>query len=137
MSMRHEHGTAIICSLGPSVRCPERRCSCAMSLMGVLNHVPGTSLFVDHFQHSGSTSRLHPGAVFFFTHCHSDHMNGLAPGWRLGELHKSTGTAPFLQRTFGAGLPGPLKTYPAATHNSSKLSVPFLLIPPHCCSSKI
>ena len=80
-----------------------------MSLMAASNPVPSTSLFVDHFQLSDSTSRLHPGAVFFLTHCHSDHMTGLSPYWKLGELHTSTGTAPFLHRKFGRL---PLKTHP-------------------------
>ena len=81
-----------------------------MSLMGASNPVPSTSLFVDHFQLSDSTRRLHPGAVFCLTHCHSDHMVGLSPHWKLGDLHTSTSTAPFLQRKFGVGLP--LKTHP-------------------------
>ena len=81
-----------------------------MSLMGASNPVPSTSLFVDHFQLSDATRRLHPGAVFCLTHCHSDHMVGLSPHWKLGDLHTSTSTAPFLQRKFGVGLP--LKTHP-------------------------
>ena len=80
-----------------------------MSLMSALNPVPSTSLFVDEFQPSEATRRLHPGAVFFLTHCHSDHMNGLSRHWRLGELHTSTGSVPYLQRKFGKL---PLKTHP-------------------------
>ena len=41
------------------------------------------------------------GAVYFLTHCHTDHMEGLRPGWAHGELYCSVLTASLLASLHG------------------------------------
>ena len=78
-------------------------------MMGAPGPVPTTSMFVDNFQRC----HLHPNAEFFLSYAHSDHMKGLCPGWRLGKLHCSNGTALFLHMKFGKShLTAMIRTHP-------------------------
>lgn len=60
--------------------------------MGMLRGpLRGTGIYVDYFAAS-----CIPGAAYFLTHYHADHMDGLSEGWARGPLYCSSVTARLL-----------------------------------------
>lgn len=56
--------------------------------------LPGTHIYTDYF-------RGDRGAVYILSHCHTDHMDGLCPGWDRGELYCSELIAGLLASVHG------------------------------------
>ncbi|CAG9313598.1 DCLRE1B_1 [Blepharisma stoltei] len=60
--------------------------------------IPNTNIVVDGFKHSAELEN--PFYVFFLTHMHSDHYQGLSPSWNRGPIYCSPPTALMLHDRF-------------------------------------
>ncbi len=92
-----------------------------LTQLPVVDYLAGTPIRVDSFSPAPGS----PGAVYFCTHAHADHLVGLSPTWDLGLIHCSAITADLLKLRFGPSLP----VHPLELDSAHTFCVPFSELP--------
>eukprot|EP00898_Chlorokybus_atmophyticus_P005360 jgi/Chlat1/5825/Chrsp4S06177 len=78
--------------------------SAAAALSAVAQHkrIPGTRIVVDGFRHAhAAAAGTASGLVYFLSHFHSDHYEGISDTWQRGPIYCSAITAKLLARNLG------------------------------------